>query len=184
MNTIRVTRPPVEMPRRRIDLHLRTLLLAVLLCVAVFACCFAIGRAERPKLAAGEGLPPSVPAASAGVSIPLALSGAPPIDMRDIVLIRTPAKTESSRLSATTAVAVSAVSAGVPSSVVPTTSSTVTPAITTQSAATPSPADAPVSGGQHSSGGTSTPVTSAPAVKHAPAASSETSSSSSFDSSG
>jgi hypothetical protein len=182
MNTIRVTRPPVEMPRRRVDLHLRTLLLAALLCVAVFACCFAIGRAERPKLGGAEQLAPSVPAASAGASIPLALSGAPPIDMSDIVLVKAPVRTEGSGAAATPAAA-SAVSAGVPSSVVPSTASVITPASATQPTTTPL-ASTPASSDEHSSGGTSSPVSSAPAAKHAPAAKSETSGSGSFDSSG
>lgn len=194
MNTIRVTRPPVEVPARRAGLHLLRLLAVVLLCVAAFVCCFAIGRAERPKLASGERLPPSVPVASAGATIPLALSSAPAIDVRDIVVVKAPAPPASPTAAAKT----SAESAHLPSHVAPAASSTVTPATVAPAPTTPAPsapaattptptapvASTPVSAGERSSGGTSTPAASAPPAKQAPAAKSETSSSTSFENSG
>ncbi len=184
MNTIRVTRPPVDVPGRRTELHLLTLLVVALLCAAVFVCCFAIGRAERPKLATGERLPPSVPVASAGASIPLALNSAPPIDVRDIIVVKTPAPPARSITATKTTVE----TARVPSSVAPAVSRTITPAIVTPAPVAPAvttPAvTTPVSTGEHSSGGTSTPAASAPPAKQAPAAKSETSSSTSFENSG
>jgi hypothetical protein len=179
MNTIRVTRPPVDVPGRRTELHLLTLLVVALLCAAVFVCCFAIGRAERPKLATGERLPPSVPVASAGASIPLALNSAPPIDVRDIIVVKTPAPPARS----TTATKTTVEAARVSSSVAPAVSRTITPAIVTPAPVAPA-VTTPVSTGEHSSGGTSTPAASAPPAKQAPAAKSETSSSTSFENSG
>ena len=54
----------------------RTIAVRALLCAAVFAGSFAIGRAQRPSVAAHEQLAPSLPAAAAGPAIPVRLSTA------------------------------------------------------------------------------------------------------------
>ena len=79
MNTFRMPTAPMDVGSGSARAYVRVALVSVLAGAAVFACCFALGRAERPAAAPAEGLPPSVPAASAGTAIPLALSSAPPV---------------------------------------------------------------------------------------------------------
>ena len=72
MNTVHI---PTSYGAERgpVNTYARMILLAMLLCVAVFACFFAIGRSERPASAAREQLPSSVSTAWAGPAIPVRL---------------------------------------------------------------------------------------------------------------
>lgn len=152
---------------------LRTSLVVLVLCVATFGGCFAIGRAERPRSATGNGLSSSQPTASVGASIPLSLTDAPPIDMRDITLINRSTTRRGARAARTSPFAQAAGS---------TTSGTLSASTGTQVASAPEVAG-PVSSGKDLGTTTHTPDAGNAPVRHAPAKKTESHASHSFDSS-
>jgi hypothetical protein len=170
MNTLR-------MPTAAMDIggtpgsYARTALVSLLAGAAVFACCFAIGRAERPAAAPAERLPPSVPAASAGTPIPVSLSATPPIGIEVAKVSPPPEKvfTESTAAGSTGTSSVSAL----PTSVTP--AASTTPAPVTKAPVTTTPTSSHRSTPSAGKGGSS---------NGKPPAKSETNSGTSFDSSG
>jgi hypothetical protein len=80
MNTVHATRPTMDMRSAAARVRLVTLLVTPLLCVAVFVCAFALGRTQRPAGAAQAQALPGLPVAAAGVSIPVSLGSAAPVD--------------------------------------------------------------------------------------------------------
>jgi hypothetical protein len=67
-------------------MFLRMFAVSGLLCAAMFAASFALGRTERPGAASAESSAVSLPATAAGPAIPLALSSAPAIAIEAPVL--------------------------------------------------------------------------------------------------
>ncbi|HEV3034925.1 MAG TPA: hypothetical protein VGX72_09055 [Solirubrobacteraceae bacterium] len=90
MNTIHVARP-LNVNEGRAALYARTIGLTALLCAAVFACCFLIGRAERPTGARGEQLSASPIASNSGPAIPIRLANAPRIHVEAPPVVASPA---------------------------------------------------------------------------------------------
>jgi hypothetical protein len=60
-------------------MFVRMIAVSGLLCAAMFAASFALGRTERPGVASAESSAVSLPATAAGPAIPIALSSAPAI---------------------------------------------------------------------------------------------------------
>jgi hypothetical protein len=90
MSSMRVTRPRVDVGHELARERRRTLLLTALLCVAVFACFYALGRHERPSAAPAEQVP-GLSAAATGASIPGALTASPSLAIEaPVVVARTP----------------------------------------------------------------------------------------------
>ena len=114
MNTIRVTRPPVDIGRDVARERRRTLLLTALLCVAVLASFYLIGRHERPASAPEQ--VPGFPLAAAGAAIPGRLSSAAPTSIG--VHVRIPASTSASTSTARKGTAATPAASSVPRSVV------------------------------------------------------------------
>lgn len=176
MNTIHVL-PPLDVDESRASMYLRTLAVTTLLCAAVFAACFLIGRAERRAGAPNAQLSSSSAAAVVGAAIPVRLATAPPIEVEAPVVapVRNRSHAPVARSTAPAPVLVSAA----PSAPV---AATPTPSAPEPQARTPATAVVPA-----------TPQQPAPASRPTPApasgasgggASSETSGSTSFDSSG
>jgi hypothetical protein len=69
-------------------MFVRMIAVSGLLCAAMFAASFALGRTERPGVASAESSAVSLPATAAGPAIPLALSSAPAIAIEAPVLAR------------------------------------------------------------------------------------------------
>jgi hypothetical protein len=90
MNTIHVARP-LDVNEGRAALYARTIGLTAMLCAAVFACCFLIGRAERPAGAPREQLSATSTASAAGPAIPIRLASAPPIYVEAPPVVASPA---------------------------------------------------------------------------------------------
>jgi hypothetical protein len=100
--------------------HARMALVSLLVSVAVFAGCFAIGRAQRPAPAPAERLAPGVPGAAAGTAIPLALSSAPALATEAARVSTPPARASSERVAANGAgTAATSAAATSPASVAP-----------------------------------------------------------------
>lgn len=158
MNTFRMPTASMDMSSGSTGSYARIGLASVLAIAAVFACFFAIGRAERPAVTPAERLPPSLPAASAGTAIPIVLSTAPQIGTQALTAKRTPVRASSGR-------------AGSAGPAVPPVTVSKTPVATT-----------PVTTAPTSSRGSSGTSTSPGAGK--PTAKPKTSSGTSFDSSG
>jgi len=144
-------------------MFVRMIAVSGLLCAAMFAASFALGRTERPGVATGESPAVSLPATAAGPAIPIALSSAPTIAIEAPVRARVALHTRHSGL-------------GVPSDTLPAaTAPSISNAPVTEAPDVTAPV-APVSqrkqpagsGSSHASGGTK----------------SETSGGTSFDSTG
>ncbi len=82
MNTVRVTRPPMDVGRGRTGELVRTVLLAGALCLLVLVLGFAVGRNERPPGTPGDATPPGVQIASVSAAIPSSLSTAATIEIQ------------------------------------------------------------------------------------------------------
>jgi hypothetical protein len=82
MSTVRIARQRIRMGRDSAGIDRRGLLIAMFLCVALFVCCFAIGRAASPGSAPREAAPASLPIAFTGTAIPVSLSSAPAIELQ------------------------------------------------------------------------------------------------------
>jgi hypothetical protein len=185
MNTVRVSPEAIVVRRGPIGENARALALSVVLCAAVLVCGFLIGRAERPAGTAAEKPPPSLPASSAGAAIPLALGGAATLERVAVVNALVAAKAPSTQAAATTTAraAQEAAAAG---------STGTAPAITAPLKATPvatspakiAPATPTSSSGRSSTGATNTTSSGAGAGAQRPPAKAESSSGTSFDSSG
>jgi hypothetical protein len=187
MNTVRIPREPIVVGRGPMRANVRPVAVSAALCVAVFVCCFAIGRAERPAGAPTEKLLPSLPAASAGAAIPLALSSAPTLE-RETIRVVIPRKVSSGPVTAPSATTAHAATQELVATTptVPT-STAITPVKTTPVLTSPAksaPAAPPRSTGQSSAGETKSTSSGASSGSQRPAAKSETSSGTSFDSSG
>jgi hypothetical protein len=82
MSTFRIARHGVDMDTGDVGVDRRAVAVVIVLCAALFAGCFAIGRAASPKgRPVGESAP-SLPVAFAGAAVPLRLSSAPAIQLR------------------------------------------------------------------------------------------------------
>jgi len=82
MSTVRVARRRIHVGRGPVaGVDRRGLIIATFLCVALFACCFAIGRAASSGSAPREAGPASLPIAFTGTAIPVSLSSAPAIEL-------------------------------------------------------------------------------------------------------
>jgi len=132
MNTIHVARP-LDVNEDRAALYARTIGLTALLCAAVFACCFLIGRAERPAGAPREQLSASPTASASGPAIPIRLASAPPIHVEAPPVVASPAPSASAPAASKPAPAaqpalVSAPTAPAPAATTPATSAPTTPA--------------------------------------------------------
>jgi hypothetical protein len=179
VNTFRIPTASMDVDTRSAGRYVRSGVISMLLCALVFACCFAIGRAERPAAAPAERLPPSLPSVSAGTAIPVALSGAPPIRV-----IQVKARTTVTQTASQSVLRATPIASSLPASLAPAAAAIPAPAVKAPIVKTPVRSTPESSNG--STGGTSTP----PAAKGVsspngkPATKSETSSSTSFDSSG
>jgi len=169
MNTLRVS-GPLDVGRGPMGMLVRTIALSTLLCAAVFAGAFALGRSQRSPVATGERIAPSLPASAAGPAIPLRLSSVPTLVAPAPVVNRTAARSPASvRVIRAVVTPSTPIVSSAPTEAQATPSAPATHASPKQ----PSSAvgSAPASGGSssHGSGG---------------AAKTETSGSTSFDSSG
>lgn len=81
MSTVRIARQRIRMGRDAGGIDRRGFPIAMVLCVALFACCFAIGRAASAGSAPREAAPASLPIAFTGTAIPVSLSSAPAIEL-------------------------------------------------------------------------------------------------------
>lgn len=180
MNTFRMPTAPIDAGSGVAGSYLRTAVVSLLAGAAVFACCFAIGRAERPAAAPAEQLPPSLPAASAGTAIPVVLSSASPIGIEAVKVSTPPARAFTENTAASSTGATPSVSA-LPTSVTPAATTTPAPVVKAPVTATPTG-----SNGSSATGGTSTPAAGkgGSPSNGKPAAKSETGRRTSFDSSG
>jgi hypothetical protein len=181
MNTIHVSRP-LEVGESRAAAYARTIGLTALLCAAVFACCFLIGRAERPAGARREQLLASPTAAVSGLAIPIRLAGAPRIQVEAPVVVASTAPTPSTPAASKTAPASQpALVSAAPTAPAPAATTPATPAPATSTPTTPAARVTPVSPQQQTPTGA---PSSTPARGTAGGATGEASGSTSFDSSG
>ncbi|HEY2537763.1 MAG TPA: hypothetical protein VGI24_12375 [Solirubrobacteraceae bacterium] len=83
MSTFRIARHGVDMDTGAVGVDRRGVLVVILLSAALFAGCFALGRAASPRTrsSASQSIP-GLPVAFAGAASPLRLSGAPAIQLR------------------------------------------------------------------------------------------------------
>jgi hypothetical protein len=180
MNTLRVS-GPLEVGRGPFSMLLRTVAVSSLLCAAVFAGSFALGRAQRPRAASSEQLPPSLPASAAGPAIPVKLGSAPAFAVQAPAPTNTQADAAAARAGNTRTVTPASTRAleqpVAPPSTQSVPSTPVAPVATVPATSTPTTRAAP----RQSSGGTSP---SAPSGSHGSRAKTETGGSTSFDSSG
>ncbi len=100
MNTV-VSRP-VEAPEPRAAVLLRAFVITTVLCAAVFACAFAIGRLARPASEAREQLSSTLSVASTGAAVPVRLSSVPSIATERLAVKASPAGSPSRALAAQT----------------------------------------------------------------------------------
>ena len=156
MNTLRVS-GPLDVGRRPVGMIVGMVAVTIVLCGAVFAGSYAIGRAQRPRAASNEQLATNLPAGAAGPAIPVRLSSAPAIAGEASTVARTPAQV-THRVT---------VVSGVAATTVPITEPVFTPAVpspaTTPAAKAPVTSTAPTthtsphqqssSGGSHGSSG-------------------------------
>jgi hypothetical protein len=82
MSTFRIARHGVDMDTGAAGVDRRGVVVVILLCVALFAGCFAIGRAASPRSRPVGQSSPSLAVAFAGAAVPLRLSSAPAIQLR------------------------------------------------------------------------------------------------------
>jgi len=82
MSTVRIARQWIHTGRGPVGIDRRGLVIATLLCAALFACSFAIGRAASPGNGPREEAPSSLPVAFTGTAIPVSLSSAPAIELQ------------------------------------------------------------------------------------------------------
>jgi hypothetical protein len=82
MSTFRIARHGMDMDTGAVGVDRRGVVVVVLLCVALFVGCFAIGRAASPRRDPGAQSSPGLPVAFAGAAVPFHLSSAPPIQLR------------------------------------------------------------------------------------------------------
>jgi hypothetical protein len=180
MNTVRVP-TSFDAERGPVATYARMIVLTVVLCVAVFAGAFELGRSGRPASTPGEQLASSVSTASAGPAIPVRLANSPPLAATVTAALARPAHAQLAKTAPTTP----GTSQAAPVSAAPSTPTVAvaTPEVPVSAPATPSPA--PVS---------APPVSRAPAqtspapAQRSPSSSgagkSESGGSTSFDSSG
>jgi hypothetical protein len=90
MSTVRIAWHRIHTGGGYVGRDRRGLILAPFVCVALFACCFAIGRAASPGSGPRAEAPPSLQVAFAGAAIPFRLSGAPPIQVQTVVRTSAP----------------------------------------------------------------------------------------------
>lgn len=81
MSTVRTARRWIRTDRLPLGIDGRELVIVTCLCVAVFACFFAIGRVASPGSGPREEASPTLPVAVGGTAIPVRLSSAPPLDV-------------------------------------------------------------------------------------------------------
>lgn len=84
MSTFRIARHEVDLDTGATGVDRRGVVVVILLCVALFAGCFAIGRATSPRSRLAGQLSPSLPVAFTGGAVPLRLSSAPAIQLRTV----------------------------------------------------------------------------------------------------
>jgi hypothetical protein len=82
MSTFRIARHGVDMDTGAAGVDRRGVVVVIFLCVALFAGCFAIGRAASPRSRPVGQSSPSLAIAFAGAAVPLRLSSAPAIQLR------------------------------------------------------------------------------------------------------
>ncbi len=83
MSTFRIARHGVDMDTGAVGVDRRGVLVVILLGAALFAGCFALGRAASPRTGSSTSQSlPGLPVAFAGAANPLRLSGAPAIQLR------------------------------------------------------------------------------------------------------
>ena len=100
MSTFRIARHGVDMDTGAVGVDRRGVVVVIFLCVALFAGCFALGRAASPRSRSGAQYPQGLPVAFAGVAVPLRLSGAPAIHLRTVAPKRSVASAPKSRSAA------------------------------------------------------------------------------------
>ena len=88
MSTVRITRRWIQADRLPLGIDGRGLVIVTCLCVAVFVCFFAIGRATSPGSPPREAPLPGISVAAGGTAIPLHLSSAPPIEIAAAASVR------------------------------------------------------------------------------------------------
>jgi hypothetical protein len=163
MSTVRIARRRMYVGGEPAGVDRRGLALALFACVALFACCFAIGRATSPASGPREASSPTLQVAFAGAAIPLRLSSAPAIQAQALASTSPPAPATGART-----VAVASTRAIVRTPAKATLPSVRTPVREVASAPSPpQPLPAPASargtggghGGGHSEGGQSKPQT-------------------------
>jgi hypothetical protein len=138
-------------------MFVRMIAVSGLLCAAVFAAGFALGRTERPGVASAEPSAVSLPATAAGPAIPLALGSAPAIAIEAPAVARSsvhasPRADGVRSLAAATLPTSAAAAPSSPSS--PATAAPATP-VTPAAPVTASPHQQPSgNGSSHESGGT------------------------------
>lgn len=156
MSTVRIARRRMYVGGEPAGVDRRGLALALFACVALFACCFAIGRATSPASGPREASSPALQVAFAGASIPLRLSSAPAIQAQALAITSPPAPPARAVADASTR-AIVRTPAKAPASV-------RTPVREAASAPSPpqplpAPASAQGTGGGHSEGGHAKPQT-------------------------
>jgi hypothetical protein len=100
MSTFRIARHGVDMDTGAVGVDRRGVVVVIFLCVALFAGCFALGRAASPRSRSGAQYLQDLPVAFAGVAVPLRLSGAPAIQLRTVAPKRSVASAPESRSAA------------------------------------------------------------------------------------
>ncbi|HTC71754.1 MAG TPA: hypothetical protein VK655_02625 [Solirubrobacteraceae bacterium] len=178
MNTVRVP-TSFDVERGPVATYARMILLAVVLCVAVFAGSFALGRSQRPASTPREQLASSVSTASAGPAIPVRLASSPPVATSVTAAPARPARAQFAK----TVPAPDASQAALASAPSTPTVEVATPAVPVSAPAKPTPA--PVSAPPVSRAPAQTsPAPSQRAPSSSGAGKSESGGSTSFDSSG
>ncbi|MGA8365310.1 MAG: hypothetical protein WB709_12435 [Solirubrobacteraceae bacterium] len=142
MNTVRIARHWINADSESVGTDRRGLLVVPLLCVVLFAGCFALGRAASSRSGARAQAVPSLPVAFAGAAVPFHLSGAPPIQVRTVVSTRSP---EHVTRSHQTPVQSTLVTAGVPAAGTPRVPAPVREVVARAPSPTPTPLPAPAS---------------------------------------
>ncbi len=97
MSTFRIARHGVDMDTGAVGVDRRGVVVVIFLCVALFAGCFALGRAASPRGRSGAQSPQGLPVAFAGAAVPLRLSSAPAIQLRTVAPKRSAASSPESR---------------------------------------------------------------------------------------
>lgn len=147
MSTVRIARRLIRADRLPLDVDGRGLVIVTCLCVAVFACFFAIGRAVSPGSPPREAPLPGISVAAGGAAIPVRLSSASPLEIGVAARTNRPARRRNVQVSAANA----AVSAPESTSEAPPVQAPQTEASRSSSPATPQPSrPAPASSQEHS----------------------------------